>query len=128
MHIYILPQCSTTAARVLNSAGMDAQFERLRCAISRGILTIAQPFFMHRFHNHLFEHWRISFVWYSFWHNKSPHLLDSISYCLTDGVQFIAMVAFFFSRKLLMVILHTHIHPQRFSYRLKQCKPNALWI
>ena len=29
MHIYILPQCSTTAARVLNSAGMDAQFERL---------------------------------------------------------------------------------------------------
>ena len=38
-HIYILPQCSTTAARVLNPAGMDAQFERLRCAISRGILT-----------------------------------------------------------------------------------------
>ena len=37
-HIYILPQCSTTAARVLNPAGMDAQFERLRCAISRGIL------------------------------------------------------------------------------------------
>ena len=39
-HIYILPQCSTTAARVLNPAGMDAQFERLRCAISRGILTM----------------------------------------------------------------------------------------
>ena len=38
MHIYILPQCSTTAARVLNSAGMDAQFERLRCAIWGGIL------------------------------------------------------------------------------------------
>ena len=37
-HIYFLPQCSTTAARVLNPAGMDAQFERLRCAISRGIL------------------------------------------------------------------------------------------
>ena len=37
-HIYILPQCSMTAARVLNPAGMDAQFERLRCAISRGIL------------------------------------------------------------------------------------------
>ena len=37
-HIYILPQCSTTAARVLNPAEMDAQFERLRCAISRGIL------------------------------------------------------------------------------------------
>ena len=41
MHIYILPQCSTTAARVLNPAGMDAQFERLRCAISRGILIYA---------------------------------------------------------------------------------------
>jgi hypothetical protein len=39
-HIYILPQCSTTAARVLNPAGMDAQFERLRCAISRGILSM----------------------------------------------------------------------------------------
>ena len=39
-HIYISPQCSTTAARVLNPAGMDAQFERLRCAISRGILTL----------------------------------------------------------------------------------------
>lgn len=39
-HIYILPQCSTTAARVLNPAGMDAQFERSRCEISRGILTI----------------------------------------------------------------------------------------
>ena len=38
VHIYILPCCSTTAARVLNPAGMDAQFERLRCAISRGIL------------------------------------------------------------------------------------------
>ena len=36
--IYILPQCSMTAARVLNPAGMDAQFERLRCAISHGIL------------------------------------------------------------------------------------------
>ena len=40
MHIYILPQCSTTAASVLNSAGMDAQFERSCCAISRGILNI----------------------------------------------------------------------------------------
>ena len=41
-HIYILPQCSTTAARVLNPAGMDAQFERLRCAISRGILNVVR--------------------------------------------------------------------------------------
>ena len=40
MHIYILPQCSTTAASVLNSAGMDAQFERSCCAISRGILNM----------------------------------------------------------------------------------------
>ena len=47
MHIYILPQCSTTAARVLNPAGMDAQFERLRCAISRGILSIC-PYFWER--------------------------------------------------------------------------------
>ncbi|MEE1518337.1 MAG: hypothetical protein UGF91_00080, partial [Dialister invisus] len=31
---------------------------------------------------------RISFVWYSFWHSKTPHLLDSIPYCLTNGVQF----------------------------------------
>ena len=31
-----------TAARVLNSAGTDAQFERLRCAISRGILICAR--------------------------------------------------------------------------------------
>ena len=38
MPIYILPQCSTTAARVLNPAGTDAQFVRSRCAISRGIL------------------------------------------------------------------------------------------
>ena len=27
-------------------------------------------------------------VWYSFWHNITPHFLDSISYCLTNGVQF----------------------------------------
>ena len=31
---------------------------------------------------------RISFVWYSFWHRKTPHLSDSIPYCLTNGVQF----------------------------------------
>ena len=41
-HIYILPQCSTTAARVLNSAGMDAQFVRSRCSISRGILNFTE--------------------------------------------------------------------------------------
>ena len=27
-------------------------------------------------------------MWHSFWHNKTPHFLDSISYCLTNGVQF----------------------------------------
>ena len=48
MHIYILPQCSTTAASVLNSAGMDAQFERSCCAISRGILTEAEAAFEHK--------------------------------------------------------------------------------
>ena len=41
-HIYILPQCSTTAARVLNSAGMDAHFVRTRCAISHGILNFTE--------------------------------------------------------------------------------------
>lgn len=40
IHIYILPPCSTTAARMLNPARMSAQLERLRCAISRGILTL----------------------------------------------------------------------------------------
>ena len=43
MHIYILPQCSTTAARVLNSTGMDVQSHRSRCAISRGILIRLLP-------------------------------------------------------------------------------------
>ena len=49
-------------------------------------LTFEQPkeIFYHQF----FEFWRISFVCYSFWHSKTPHLLDSISYCLTNGVQF----------------------------------------
>ncbi len=39
-----------------------------------------QMFFFHGFYNHSLELRRISFVWYSFWHNKTPHLLDSISY------------------------------------------------
>ena len=47
-----------------------------------------QMFLFHGFYNHFLEFRRISFVWYSFWHNKSPHLLDSISYCLTNGVLF----------------------------------------
>ena len=31
------------------------------------------------------------------WHSKTPHLLDSISYCLTNGVQFrLAGCSFYF--------------------------------
>ena len=32
---------------------------------------------------------RMPLVWYSFWHNITPHSSDSISYCLTNGVLFI---------------------------------------
>ena len=39
MHIYILPPCSTPAARLLNPAGTDAQSQRSRCATLGGILT-----------------------------------------------------------------------------------------
>ena len=49
---------------------------------------VTQFLFLHGFNYQFFEFWRISFVWYSFWHSKTPHLLDSISYCLTNGVQF----------------------------------------
>ena len=38
-HIYILPWCSTPAARLLNPAGRDAQSGRSRCAIRGGILS-----------------------------------------------------------------------------------------
>ena len=51
-----------------------------------------QMFFFHGFYNHSLEFRRISFVWYFFWHSKTPHLLDSISYCLTNGVLFKLMV------------------------------------
>ena len=47
-----------------------------------------QMSFFHGFYNHSLELRRISFVWYSFWHSKTPHLLDSISYCLTNVVLF----------------------------------------
>ncbi|WP_297199211.1 hypothetical protein, partial [uncultured Flavonifractor sp.] len=36
----------------------------------------------------------------SFWHNKAPHLLFSISYCLTNGVQFSAQVVFYGQKSL----------------------------
>ena len=58
-----------------------------------------QMFFFHGFYNHSLELRRISFVWYSFWHSKTPHLLDSISYCLTNGVQFRDTLAVFCLQK-----------------------------
>ena len=58
---------------------------------------VTQPFLQHDFDHQLLEFWRISFVWFSFWHSKTPHLLFSIPYCLTNGVQFIvAMLAVIF--------------------------------
>ena len=48
-----------------------------------------QMFFFHGFYNHSLELRRISFVRYPFWHSLTPHLLDIISYCLTNGVLFI---------------------------------------
>ena len=49
---------------------------------------VAQLFFQHCFYYDLFEFCCIPFLCYSFWHNKAPHLLFSIPYCLTNGVQF----------------------------------------
>ena len=43
----------------------------------RGLL-ITQPFLHHSFHNFLLELWCIPFVCYSFWHNITPHSLDSM--------------------------------------------------
>ncbi len=37
----------------------------------------------------------ISFVGYPSWHNKFPHLLASISHCLTDGGHFMMLSAVF---------------------------------
>src|SRR5699024_8545947 len=50
--------------------------------------TIAQVLFLHGFHYQLLEFWCVFFVRYPFWHNKTPLLLFSIPYCLTNGVQF----------------------------------------
>ena len=58
-----------------------------------------QMFFFHGFYNHFLELRRISFVWYSFWHSKTPHLLDSISYCLTNGVLFTSLIVGIFLSK-----------------------------
>lgn len=51
-------------------------------------LTIPKFSFQHCFYHQLLEFWCVFLVWHSFWHNKTPHLLGSISYCLTCGVQF----------------------------------------
>ena len=61
---------------------------------SRGF-AIAQLLLLHGFHDQLLEFRRVSFVRYSFWHRKTPHLLDSISYCLTNGVLFTPVPRFF---------------------------------
>ena len=58
------------------------------CLKSSHGFAIVRLLLLHGFYNHSLEFWRISFVWYSFWHRKTPHLLDSISYCLTSGVLF----------------------------------------
>ena len=47
--------------------------------------TIVKLSFLHSFYHQLLEFWCVAFVWYLFWHNKAPHLLDSISYCLKMG-------------------------------------------
>ena len=73
----------------------EGKFRRGRHILPRRLLFVkkmfiidTQMFFFHGFYNHSLEFRRISFVWYSFWHSKTPHLLNSISYCLTNGVLF----------------------------------------
>ena len=78
------------AVAVLNGMGVFKPANNItRAEVATIIYRIdTQMFFFHGFYNHSLELRRISFVWYSFWHSKTPHLLDSISYCLTNGVQF----------------------------------------
>ena len=35
----------------------------------------AEEDFIQRIHDHLFEFWRVSFVWYALWHRKTHHFL-----------------------------------------------------
>ena len=56
--------------------------------------------------NHSLEFRRISFVWYSFWHTKTPHFLNSIPYCLTNGVQFKGITA-----GVLFFVINSREHP-----------------
>ena len=51
-------------------------------------LAVTEPLFVHGFHDQFLEFRCVPLVRYPFWHNKSPHMLDIISYCLTYGVQF----------------------------------------
>ena len=86
------------AVAVLNGMGVfkgyeDGEFKPEGNITRAEVATIVyridtQMFFFHGFYNHSLELRRILFVWYFFWHSKTPHLLDSISYCLTNGVQF----------------------------------------
>ena len=61
--------------------------------INSGGLLIAKTLLYDRLNNLLLEFWCIAVIWYSFRHSKAPHLLFSISYCLTNGVQFILVRA-----------------------------------
>ena len=78
-----------------------------------------QMFFFHGFYNHSLELRRILFVWYSF---KTPHLLNSISYCLTNGVQFIRWFYFFFdiSKMIFEIITFISINYYLIKIRFSQ--------
>ena len=56
--------------------------------IKPGSFLVAETILLDSLYNLLLKLRCVAFVWYSFWHNKAPHLLSSISYCLTNGVQF----------------------------------------
>ena len=84
--------------RLIQHGGYHAEYRTIRYGVTDQIaavylkstsgFAVTQFLFLHGFNHQFFEFWRISFVCYSFWHSKTPHLLDSISYCLTNGVQF----------------------------------------
>ena len=42
---------------------------------------VTQPFFHHGFHDQLLKFWRVSFVWFSSWHNKwgAVHFFSRLS-------------------------------------------------
>ena len=61
-------------------------------------------FLSHCLYYQLLKFRRVAPVRYSFWHNKTPHLLSSIPYCLTNGVQFTCGTAAF------LLLLHISLH------------------